>query len=81
MAKNFLPLASVCWEVRHLLGNGSPGWCGRATEEHRAGASSGLPSDREQRIGRELGQTFNGLPGEHQDFEVLGEEQDVAEVL
>ena len=40
-----------------------------------------MPSDREQRIGRELGQTFNGLPGEHQDFEVLGEEQDVAEVL
>lgn len=80
MAENLLPLL-VCWESHHVVGNGSSGRCDRAAEERRIGGRFGLPSDREQRIRREARQRLDVLFRKHQDFEVFGKEQDMAEVL
>ena len=80
MAENLLPHL-VCWEFHHVVSNGSSGRFDRAAEESRIGGSFGLPSDREQRIRREARQRLDVLFRKHQDFEVFGKEQDMAEVL
>lgn len=80
MAENLLPHL-VCWEFHHVVSNGSSGRFDRAAEESWIGGSFGLPSDREQRIRREARQRLDVLFRKHQDFEVFGKEENMAEVL